>query len=247
MSGAPLPLLGMFHEISIAADDVRAAVEFYERLGFTQAPTSDAFTHPYGVLTDGRLFIGLHQRAGPSPVLTFVRPGIAPSVSEFAAAGIRLTHCRTGEEVFNEIAFADPFGHAVAVLEARTYSPVARSANQTSLCGDFAELSLPVTDFAAAQAFWEPLGFVAAEEAEGSYPRLALTSDNINLAFHRPRVCERPMLVFRDAGMRARLARLRDLGVATYAAPVPAHRAEGSALLESADGTPLLLLEEDLG
>ena len=36
MSGAPLPLLGTFHEISIAADDVPAAVGFYERLGFTK-------------------------------------------------------------------------------------------------------------------------------------------------------------------------------------------------------------------
>src|SRR5438045_9440691 len=34
---------------------------------------------------------------------TFVRPGIAACVREFAAAGIELTLCRTGEEVFNEI------------------------------------------------------------------------------------------------------------------------------------------------
>ena len=67
MGGAPLPLLGTFHEISLAVDDVRAAVEFYERLGFTQATTTDTYSHPYGVLTDGRLFIGLHQRRGPPP------------------------------------------------------------------------------------------------------------------------------------------------------------------------------------
>jgi len=247
MTSAPLPLLGTFHEISVAVDDPRAEVEFYELLGFTQATTTDTWSHPYGVLTDGRLFIGLHQRAGASPVITFVRPGIAGSVAAFAAAGIRLTHCRTGEEVFNELAFADPFGHAVAVLEARTYSPVARSASQTSLCGHFSEVSLPVTDFSAAQAFWEALGFVAAEEEQAPYPHLALTSDHIDLSFHRPRVCERPMIVFRDAGMRARIARLRDLGVPTHAAPVAAHRADGSALLESPDGTALLLLEEDMG
>ena len=55
-------VLGRFHEISIATADIRASVEFYESLGFTQAPTTDAWSHPYGVLTDGRLFIGLHQR-----------------------------------------------------------------------------------------------------------------------------------------------------------------------------------------
>jgi len=116
MTHAPLPLAGTFHEFSVAVEDVRGAVEFYERLGFTQATTADTFAHPYGVLTDGRLFIGLHKRGGPSPTLTFVRPGIAASLAAFEAAGIHLTRCRTGEEVFNEIAFVDPCGHEVAVL-----------------------------------------------------------------------------------------------------------------------------------
>ena len=243
MIAAPLPLLGTFHEISVVAKDMREAVEFYERLGFSQAPTSDAFAHPYGVLTDGRVFIGLHQRTGPSPVLTFVRPGIAASLGAFTAAGIHLTHCRTGEEVFNEIAFADPFGHTIAVLEARTYSPVARS--ETSLCGNFAEVSLPVGDLAAAQTFWESLGFVAPEPPDSACPYLALTSDHIDLSFHLPSVGERPLLVFRDPGMRPRIARLRDLGFPLRALPVAARRAADGALLEGPDDIPVLLLEEE--
>jgi catechol 2,3-dioxygenase-like lactoylglutathione lyase family enzyme len=239
MAGAPLPLLGTFHEISIAPHDIRAAVGFYESLGFTQATTSDAFSHPYGVVSDGRLSIGLHRRAGASPTLTFVRPGIARLLAAFASAGIALTTREVGEEVFNRIGFADPSGHAVAVLEARTYSPVARTARSSSLCGDFAEVSLPASDFAAAQAFWEPLGFVAAEESHTPYPHLSLTSDYLDLAFHPPRLCERPMLVFRDAGLQARIERLQELAV-------PSCSVAGGAgvRFEGPDGTPLLLLEE---
>ncbi|HEX4648396.1 MAG TPA: hypothetical protein VH111_06200 [Steroidobacteraceae bacterium] len=244
MSGAPLPLLGTFHEVSFAVDDVRAAVEFYERLGFTQATTTDTFTHPYGVLSDGRLSIGLHRRSGPSPVLTFVRPGIARSVAQFTAAGIDLTLCRTGDEVFNEIGFEDPFGHAVAVLEARTYSPVARTLTDVSRCGDFAEVSLPAADFAAAQGFWEPLGFVAAGEAQQPYPHLPLTSDYLDVSFHEPGLCGRPMLVFRDPDMPARIARLEELGVAVAAIPTRAAGVRGG-LLESPHGTPLMLLESE--
>lgn len=240
MGGAPLPILGTFHELSVAVDDVRASVEFYERLGFTQATTTDAFSHPYGVLTDGRLFIGLHQRRGPSPVLNFVRRNVAQSVPALAGAGVELTLNHTGEEVFNEIGFQDPFGQAVAVLEARTYSPVDRDGTRASHCGDFAEVSLPVADFAAAQAFWEPLGFVAAGEIESPYPHLPLTSDYLNIAFHRPGLCERPMLVFREAAMATRIARLRELGL-TFAA-TPRLLGNAAALLESPDGTPLLLL-----
>jgi hypothetical protein len=243
MSHAPLPLAGTFHEFSIAIGEVRHGIEFYERLGFSQATTTDTFNHPYGVLTDGRLFIGLHQRSGPSPVLSFVRPGVAGSIATFAAAGIHLTRCHTGDEVFNEIGFNDPFGHEVAVLEARTYSPVARDAIEVSLCGDFAELSLPVADFSLAQAFWEPLGFVAAEEAQAPYPHLTLTSDHLDLAFHSPQLCGRPMLVFRAADMSSRLERLRALGFEVRGAPARMEAAGCSALLEGPGGTALLLLE----
>jgi len=243
MADTPLlPLPGTFHEVSVAVPDVRASVEFYERLGFTQAPTTDSFTHPYGVLTDGRLFIGVHQRTGPTPTLTFVRPGLAASLAAYAAAGIELTSCRMGEDVFNEIAFADPSGHAVAVLEARTYSPIAPDAAGNSLCGEFAEVSLPVKDFVAAQAFWETLGFVATEEVRAPYRHLALTSDHLDLAFHDPHLCPQPMLVFREPGMVARIARLREVGVTVGSAPGSA-ASPRDALLQSPEGTALLLLD----
>lgn len=243
MSHAPLPLAGNFHELSVALAEVRSGIEFYERLGFSQATTTDTFSHPYGVLTDGRLSIGLHQRAGPSPVLTFVRPGVAGSIAAFAAAGIQVTRCQTGDEVFNEIGFSDPFGHELAILEARTYSPAPRDAIEVSLCGDFAELSLPAADFAVAQAFWEPLGFVAAEETQVPYPHLTLTSDHLDLAFHSPQLYARPLLVFRAADMPDRLERLRALGFELASAPARMSAAGSSGLLEGPAGTALLLLE----
>jgi catechol 2,3-dioxygenase-like lactoylglutathione lyase family enzyme len=240
---APLPL-GRFHELSLAAADIRASVEFYERLGFSQATTADTFTHPYGVLTDGRLFLGVHQRAAAPPTLTFVHAGIADCVPAFAALGIELTVCHTGEEVFNEIGFDDPFGNPVTILEARTYSPPAREAGEASLCGDFAEVSLPAGDFAAAQAFWEPLGFVAMESAE-PYPHLALTSDHLDLAFHRPGTCDRPLIVFRAPDMPERIARLATLGLGGTRGLPRGVSSTGNALLETPEGVGLLLLEGD--
>ena len=241
MTGAPLPLLGTFHELSVAVSDVRAAVEFYERLGFTQATTGDIRPQPYGVLTDGTVFIGLHQRGGPSPVLSFVRGGVAAGAAALEAAGIALTVRHTGDEEFNEIGFNDPDGQAVAVLEARTYSPADRDANELSLCGEFAEVSLPAADFAAAQAFWEPLGFVAAEAADEPYPHLTLTSDHLDLALHRRPFSTVPLLVFRAPDPPARLAALRAAGVDF--APAPRALASSAALIEAPGGIALLLLE----
>jgi catechol 2,3-dioxygenase-like lactoylglutathione lyase family enzyme len=238
-------VLGRFHEISIATADIRASVEFYERLGFTQAPTTDTWSHPYGVLTDGRLFIGLHQRRAPSPALTFVLPAVATHLAAFESLGIALTVRKTGEEVFNEIGFLDPFGQAVTVLEARTYSPVARQPEEVSLCGYFDELSMPARNFETARAFWEPLGFVAIDESDTPYSHLPFTSDHLDIAFHRPRTFDVPMLVFRDPEMPARIAQLRDQGVRMSDELPRGLDASNNALIESPDGTVLLLLHAD--
>jgi len=236
---------GRFHEISVATADIRAAVEFYEQLGFTQAPTTDTWPHPYGVLTDGRLFIGLHQRRAPSPSLTFVQPGLARHVGELEQRGIDLTLRRTGEEVFNEIGFSDPFGQAVTVIEARTFSPVNRDPAEVSRCGYFGEFSMPVVDFDAAREFWEPLGFVATDESDDPYVHLTLTSDHLDIAFHRPRTADVPLLVFRDPAMPARIEQLRSLDVPLSREVPRGLDARRNAMLESPDGLTLLLLEGD--
>ncbi|HEY0342259.1 MAG TPA: hypothetical protein VGC34_15755, partial [Steroidobacteraceae bacterium] len=126
-------MLGHFHEISVSTADIRASVEFYEQLGFCQATTTYTWSHPYGVLTDGRLFLGLHQRRFTSPAVTFVHPGVAELVPDLETRGISLTLCHTDPEIFNEIGFRDPFGQPISVLEARTYSPVSRSPVKMSL------------------------------------------------------------------------------------------------------------------
>jgi catechol 2,3-dioxygenase-like lactoylglutathione lyase family enzyme len=236
-------VLGRFHEISLQTADIRASVEFYERLGFTQAATNDAWTHPYGVLTDGRLFIGLHQRRFAAPALTFLHEGVAAFASELEARGIELETRKTSEDAFNEIGFRDPQGQSLIVLEARTYSPVTRRPQEISLCGYFTEYSMPATDFAAAREYWEPLGFVATEQPDAPYAHLPLTSDRLDIAFHRPRTLDRPMLVFRDASMRERLTRIRALGVKENAELPRGLPPAANALIESPEGTPLLLLE----
>jgi len=238
-------MLGRFHEISIATTDIRASVEFYERLGFSQAATTDAWPHPYGVLTDGRLFLGLHQRQGPSPSLTFVLPNLARQLETFESRHIELSLRRTADDVFNEIGFRDPFGQSVTVVEARTFSPVARDPAEVSLCGYFDEWSMPANDFEAGKAFWEPLGFVATDESDTPYRHLPLTSDHLDISFHRPRTLDAPLLVFRDVNMQARIVHLRTLGMEMSDELPRGLDSARNALLESPEGTLLLLLQDE--
>ena len=238
-------MLGRFHEISIATADIRASVEFYERLGFTQAPTTDTWSHPYGVLTDGRLFIGLHQRRAPTPALTFVLPGIASQLATFESHGIALTVCRTGEDVFNEIGFLDPFGQAVSVLEARTYSPVAREPAEVSCAVTSARSACRPAISRPARCSGSRSGLSPPDEAEMPYVHLTFTSDHLDIAFHRPRTFDVPLLVFRDPEMPARIAQLRDQGTRMSDELPRGLDPQSNALIESPDGTLLLLLHDE--
>ena len=62
MLSAPL---GRFLEIGISTPVIRESLAFYESLGFVQAATGETWAHPYAVVTDGHLFIGLHGREMP--------------------------------------------------------------------------------------------------------------------------------------------------------------------------------------
>jgi catechol 2,3-dioxygenase-like lactoylglutathione lyase family enzyme len=238
-------MLGRLLEIGIATQDIRASVEFYERLGFTQAQTGDTWTHPYGVLTDGRVCIGLHQSRLESPALTFVHPGVARYAAALERLGVELTTANVDSEVFNELAFRDPAGHLVRLLEARTYSPADRTPDDPSLCGNFRGISLPTMDVAQGSRFWQALGLAAAEEEEAQpYPHLSLRHEDLDLALHAPRFCAEPLLVFCDSEMTARIARLREDGAGPVEPPPRGLGTHANALLRAPEGTALLLLQE---
>ena len=171
--------------------------------------------------------------------------GIAGHARELEARGVKLAYQHTAEHEFNSIGLKDPTGRMLVLIEARTYSPVMRRPERVSLCGYFGEFSMPSTDFAAARQFWEGFGFVATEEAELPYPHLTLTSDHLDIAFHAPRILDRPMLVFRDHGMRERLGRLRDLAIGSWREPPQGLDSNTHALLEAPEGTAFLFLEEE--
>jgi catechol 2,3-dioxygenase-like lactoylglutathione lyase family enzyme len=236
-------VLGRFHEISVETTDIADSVAFYERLGFVQCGTTDTWQHSYGVLTDGKLYIGLHQFRFPSPTITYVHADVAQHAHAIEHKGIELAWKRVGDDAFNEFGFLDPSGQAVRVQEAPTHFAGDIEPRDTSLCGDFAEYSVPAADFAPMRDFWEPLGFVAIGESESPYLRMSMTSDYIDIGVHRPRTLDVPMLVFTAADMSERIERLRALGCEFSADDLPRGLdPRHNALLKAPEGTALLLI-----
>lgn len=238
-------MIGRFLEIGLYAPDIRESLEFYESLGFEQATTNDTWSYPYAVVTDGRLFIGLHGAPVPAPAITFVMPQLARAVDELGRAGIDVEEVRLGDDVFNQARLRDPGGHCVRLLEARTFSPPRLDSAVHTQCGYFSEYGLPVRDVRPGLVFWESLGFVAMDEQSQPFPRTVLTSDHLNLAMYRSRAFRQPVLTFEDADMSARVARLRERGHKVSDDMPDSLDERSNAVLIAPEGTRLLLLQSE--
>lgn len=235
--------LGHFLEISLYTPAIQESLAFYESLGFVQASVGETWPHPYAVVTDGRLFLGLHGAPIASPTLTFVSPRLMQGVDELARLGVEIEDVQLAEDVFNQVTFRDPTGLSVKLLEARTFSPPQLEPGHGGSCGYFSELALPVREPGAARDFWEPLGFVAMEEESRPFARTSVTSDRLNLALYRTRAFRTPLLTFEDEHMLERLSRLRERGY-TLSDEMPDSLDEASnAVLIAPEGTRLLLLQ----
>jgi catechol 2,3-dioxygenase-like lactoylglutathione lyase family enzyme len=236
-------VLGRFLEFSVATPDIRASLDFYTKLGFTQAEAGDAWPHPYAVVTDGRICLGLHQDTSPSPSMTFVKPGLLEHLDALEEFGVRFEFRHLGNDVFNEVGWFNPSGHLVRLIEARTFSPSKRPALETSLCGFFLEIALPTPDAAAAKAYWERLGFVGIDEPDDRLPHVSCTSDTINLGLYDPANLRRSALRFEVGDVEETSARLADIGIVPAEAAALRLQQIPGAVLNAPEGTPLLLTE----
>jgi catechol 2,3-dioxygenase-like lactoylglutathione lyase family enzyme len=234
-------MFGRFLELAIATTDIAASVQFYERLGFAQVPTNDAWSHRYGVLTDGRIHIGLHERDMPSPSICFVLPELVQARARLTAAGFDPESARLGEDELHQLRLRDPSGFAILLLEARTYSPAAPPRGE-SICGYFSHLSMPESHFSGAREFWERAGFVALEEVDEPYAHMPLTSDRLDLAFHRPRLFDAPLLVFECGEWTQQRARLDDAGIALSEELPRGQDRNRCGMIEAPEGTLLWML-----
>ena len=234
-------MLGRFLEFSLATPDIQASLDFYTRLGFSQAQVGEAWTHPYAVVTDGRICLGLHQEALPEPTMTFVKPGLLKHLEALEQLGLRFEFRRLGNDVFNEVGWFDPSGQLIRLIEARTFSPSKRPGTETSRCGYFLEFALPTPDLDAAKAYWERFGFVGMDEMHDRLPHISCTSDFVDLGLYQPAHLRRSTLRFEVDDVGGALARLADVGISPSGELPSPLRQVPAAVLVAPEGTPLLL------
>jgi catechol 2,3-dioxygenase-like lactoylglutathione lyase family enzyme len=233
-------MLGRFLEVGVHAPDILESLAFYETLGFVQARVGDTRPHPYAVVTDGRLCLGLHACEFESPSLTWVHPDLAVHAATLESLGIDLDFSRLGEDAFHELGFRDPSGQQVTLIEARTYSSPPAGELRPSSLGYFEEFAIPVANLERSTAFWDSLGFVAFDPVRAPFTRVVASHRDLNVGLYDTDL-RQPVLTFSDPKMPGRIAALRDQGCRMPERLPRGMDPRENALLEAPEGTWLLL------
>jgi len=234
-------MLGQFLEYSVAARPLKTSFEFFESLGFASIPVSDTLPDPYLVCFDGRIAVGLHDRPQAGPELTFVRPSLRDYARPLRRLGIEFTREHLRDNEFNSVAFADPGGQEIVLIEARTFPPGGWDAHTVAICGEFFEITLPASDLEASSRFWQALGLNVDAAGEAPHRWQRLTGRGVTLGLHETH-CP-PGLSFRCQDLQARLEYLRAKGLPSRAGTPVADRAQPSGTLAGPEGTQLYLFE----
>jgi predicted lactoylglutathione lyase len=233
--------IGQFLEFSVQTPNILESLNFYKSLGFTELASNDVYSHKYAIVSDGELNIGLHDTEFDSPSVTFVQQDLAQHARSMADLGYDFKYLRLDEDVFNELSFRDLDGHAVSMVEARTFH-LEEEAENDSACGNWFELTLPVRDTVRAARFWAPIAPTVLQMREEPTIHMRFDASGVALGISESIALKAPSLCFRCPDRHTLLALLDQLGFAYEKFP----GFEGAFVAVTApEGTMLYGFDED--
>ena len=233
--------LGRFLEFSLPTDDIIESLSFYKLLGFTELEIGDVWPHKYAVVSDGVLCIGLHDDVYEHPSVTYVQQDLARHARSMSDHGFDFRYMQLGEDSFNRLGLTDRDGHAITMLEARTFSGADEYDND-SLCGTWFELTLPARDAVRSARFWASVAPVLLSMREEPTTHMRFDAGGFGLGLSESMALDSPSLCFKCRDRDAVKAEADKQGLNWQKFP----GFEGAfAVLTAPEGTRLYLFDED--
>lgn len=89
--------LGKMAEISLPVPHLADAVLFWTRFGFEALHTAQ-IPHPYAIVSDSFIVLGLHESNQPTISLTYFAPDMAQRITAIKAAGVQVRAIESGTD-----------------------------------------------------------------------------------------------------------------------------------------------------
>jgi len=155
--------------------------------------------------------------------------------------GFEFSFMQLDEDAFNELRFSDRDGHAITMLEARTFH-LSEDAEKDSLCGSWFELTLPVRDAVRAAGFWAPIAPTLLEMREEPTTHMRFEAEGVPLGLSESIAVTGPSLCFKCPDRHGLMGVLEQNGMDFQKFP----GFEGAfAAIRAPEGTTLFAFDED--
>jgi len=171
-----------FLELSIACDEVLPCMGLFQQLGFQSLPTNEIWDYPYAVMSDGRCFIGLHDKAHFEKISENSRFSFA---CEDISNAQRFLNDKSHYLAYSDLdsddtaqnaLFISPSGIGAHFIAARPFSPPSEKTDST--LGYFRGYLFPKSHEEESLSFWEDIGLLAMHDEDSKY--IQLSTNNFN-------------------------------------------------------------------
>ncbi len=217
--------------------------------------------YPWAVVSDGRLYFGLHQQDFSSPTLSYFGLGIlSERTAHLAKLGVNLDNIQKLERIqglqnsellyrvkFISAEFESPEGQRVLLadissdVETTPKGRVFFSKYETSN-----ELSLNTEDVNAAVAYWEKPGFECVATGDQPYPWATISDGLIRLGLHQTAKLTQPVITYFAPDMPDRLKRMRRRGIKFVTEHKDKKGRRVGAVVQSPDGQLFFLFTGEI-
>ena len=173
-----------FLEYSVPCDNVLETLGFFQELGFTALPTNDIWNYPYAVITDGRCFLGLHEKnyfeqLTNQPRMSFVHEEIKLVTDFLRDNSFSILKSSISEDEFQHTICKGLNQADINIVAARSFSPPPKENRKDSLLGYFRGIVMPTANLEKSFKFWEQMGMLVMETANEN--AISVSANHLNM------------------------------------------------------------------
>ena len=232
--------LGESLEVALAVKDLPVSLAFYKTLGFSQFGEPYSEPHPWIVLSDGDVHLGLHQYDRPSPILMYFSNRFSETLEQVQSLGIDFAERIEVEGRLVMAAFDDPNGQRIGLADLMGAKIEMPAVEGLLPIGAFGEYSIPTADRDVSVDFYRKLGFEG-QVYDGPYPWAILQDGLITIGLHQTPDFKRPTITYFANDMAERIAWVQEQGIELTFLHQDEGGVENQAGIASPDGQPFFL------